>query len=150
MAGRPPKPNAIKRLTGSRHVNPDEPVIAPGAPECPSYLHDLARQTWFAVCAILNEMRVITRADENVVARYCTIFCRWREAEESLEKDGMVITSPNGYPIQNPYLAIANKSSEQLDRLDTKLGLSPSDRNRLHVMPTVKDDPMDDFLAGAG
>ena len=36
-----------------------------------------------------------------------------------------MVKSPNGFPMQSPYLAVANKSMEQMRGLLTEFGMSP-------------------------
>ena len=146
MRGRPPKPNAIKRLNGSRHVNNNEPEAPSGAPVCPEHLSETARQHWHRMAAILGEMKILTRADGDALASYCTAYARWVEAEKSINREGTVVYSPKGYPIQNPFLAVANKAMEQMEKIGGRFGLTPSDRARLHVAPDKGEDEMETFL----
>jgi len=46
-----------------------------------------------------------------------------------------VIKSPSGFPIQSPYLAIANKAMDQMTKLLTEFGMSPSSRTCVAVAP---------------
>ena len=36
----------------------------------------------------------------------------WSEAMEQLQKYGTIVKSPTGFPIQSPYMAIANRQAE--------------------------------------
>ena len=60
MAGRKPKPTAIKKLEGNpgkRKLNTKEPIPAKGMPECPDWLllvqKFLNKWTIFLFCSIL-------------------------------------------------------------------------------------------------
>lgn len=150
MTGRPPKPNAVKKLTGSRHVNTTEPKAPTGRPKCPKHLSDAARKQWRILVPVLAKMKVLTLADADALALYCTALARWIDAEKHLEEDGVVVKSPNGYPIQNPFLAVSNKAHEQIERLGARFGLNPSDRARLHVVPEKEVDELDKFMNYTG
>lgn len=60
MAGRKPKPTALKKLEGNpgkRKLNTKEPVPAKGMPECPRWLLPEAKEEWNRLCQKLSEMR---------------------------------------------------------------------------------------------
>jgi P27 family predicted phage terminase small subunit len=63
------------------------------------------------------------------------------DAERNLARFGVVIKSPSGFPIQSPYLAIANKAMEQMARLLAEFGMSPSSRTRVSVAPRPQPQP---------
>ena len=148
MTGRPPKPNATKRVTGSRHAHRDLPEPPPGSPRCPAHLCKDAREHWAATVAVLAP-NVLTVADADALALYCTAYARWVEAERHLAEEGVVVKSPNNYPIQNPYLAVSNKAHEQIEKMGARFGLNPADRNRLHgVAPKDERDEFEEWEGG--
>jgi len=63
-----------------------------------------------------------------------------------------VIKSPkSGYPIQNPYVGIANTSLQMMHRFLIEFGLSPSSRSRISVEAAPKSaDPFTEFMASIG
>jgi P27 family predicted phage terminase small subunit len=103
----------------------------PRLPACPSHLQGEARKEWRRMGKKLLECGLITEIDGPALALYCQSWSRWVEAEENLVKYGTVIKSPSGFPIQSPYLAIANKSMAQMTRLLVEFGMSPSARTRV-------------------
>ena len=48
---------------------------------------------------------------------------RWQAATIKVQELGEVVKSPSGYPIQNPWLAIANKAFEQTMKAARRLQL---------------------------
>ena len=72
----------------------------------------------------------------------------WQEAELRIQEikdkggDGLMVKAPSGYPIQNPYLAIANRAMEDCYKYLQQFGLSPAARTR--VSPGVNGDLFDD------
>lgn len=68
--------------------------------------------------------------DKAALALYCQAWGRWVEAEDYLKKYGVMVKSPNGFPMQSPYQAVANKAMEQMRALLTEFGMSPSSRTR--------------------
>jgi P27 family predicted phage terminase small subunit len=141
MKGRPPKPTRVKELAGTlrqHRVNREEPQPETGIPQPPKVLNRRARAAWRYYAAILDKARVLTLADREALACYCTAAARRAQAEEELSTHGPVVKSPSGYPIQNPWLAIANKAMEQMLRWGAELGLSPASRTRIKAAPPAK------------
>lgn len=134
MAGRRPKPTAIKELTGNpgkRPLNDEEPEPELALPECPKHLGKHARKEWKRVAAELHSLGLLTRIDRAALAGYCQAWERWVAASEQLQKFGAVIKTPTGYPIQNPYLAIANTALDQVRKFAVEFGMTPSSRSRV-------------------
>ena len=65
---------------------------------------------WRRVTPLLSTLGLLSRIDRAALAMYCEAWGRWVEAEEALRKYGVMVKSPNGFPMQSPYLAVANKS----------------------------------------
>ena len=101
----------------------------------PSHLVVEARREWKRLGRKLVECGLLTEIDAGALALYCQAWARWVEAERALERYGVVVKSPSGFPMQSPYLAIANKAMEQMTRLLTEFGMSPSSRARVAVSP---------------
>jgi P27 family predicted phage terminase small subunit len=136
MRGRIPKPTEHKRLTGTlrpSRANPAEPVVEIEAPPRPEHLSPEARQEWDRVLPILLDMRVLSPGDMATLATYAVAYGRWAAAERELSENGVVVKSPNGYPIQNPFLSVANTAIQQMERACVQLGLTPSARTRVHA-----------------
>jgi P27 family predicted phage terminase small subunit len=80
-----------------------------------------------------------------MLAAYCMVFARWVEAERELRKTAKLVKSPSGYPLQNPWLAIANRAIEQMRQLGSDLGLSAAALTRIS-----RSAQLDLFEAPAG
>ena len=66
MAGRKPKPTAIKKLegnSGKRKLNTKEPIPAKGMPNCPEWLLAEAKKEWERLADLMNQMGVLTEVD---------------------------------------------------------------------------------------
>lgn len=98
----------------------------------------------------LAQMGLLSKIDRAALALYCQAWGRWVEAEDALRKHGVMVKSPNGFPMQSPYLAIANKSMEQMRAMLTEFGMSPSSRTRVHgtAVISTEPDPFERFLTG--
>lgn len=114
------------------------------APDCPSHLHGSARAEWLRIIVFLEKYKLITDIDTAALALYCASYGRWQDAEEKMQKmkeqggDGLMVRAPSGYPIQTPYLAIANRAMEDCYKYLQQFGLSPAARTR--VTPGLQGD----------
>lgn len=138
MRGRRPKPTRIKALTGNpgkRPLNPHEPRPEPALPDCPSQLSPVAREEWIRLTAELSKLNLITHLDRGALATYCAAYALWAEAMEQIQKYGTMVKSPTGYPIQSPYLSIANRQAELMMRIAAEFGFTPASRSRISAPP---------------
>ena len=71
MAGRKPKPAAVKKLEGNpgkRKLNTKEPNPGKGMPDCPAWLLPEAKTEWIRLSEKLNQMGVLTEIDRSAFA----------------------------------------------------------------------------------
>ncbi len=99
--------------------------------ECPPELSQMARQEWQRIVAELTPMAVLSSVDRAPLAAYCVAYALWIEATEMLQKHNTMIKSPNGYPQQSPYFAVANKQLEIMLRISCEFGFTPASRSRI-------------------
>jgi P27 family predicted phage terminase small subunit len=153
MPGPPPKPTALKQLAGNpgkRPLNKHEPKPT-GTPTCPTHLDSAAKREWTRISRELTKLGLLTNVDRAALAAYCAAYSRWAEAEKQIQKFGLVIKAPSGYPIQNPYVGIANTSLDIMRKFSSEFGLTPASRTRLHVEPTATEqDPFEAFMREIG
>jgi P27 family predicted phage terminase small subunit len=136
MAGRKPKPTALKELAGNpgkRPLNQREPKPKTTLPPCPRHLSAEARKEWRRMGGELARMGVVTVVDRAALAAYCVAYARWADAEAQVTKLGTVVKTANGNLIQNPYLAVANRAMDQMMKAAGEFGMTPSSRSRVQV-----------------
>lgn len=144
MRGRKRTPTSLKMLRGtyrSDRAIPNEPrptVLADLEP--PPDMPPEAAAHWRRLVPLLTGARVMTELDTDALRLLCDACMRYDEANAQLHKYGMVIKAPSGFPIQSPYLAIANKAHEQICKLLVEFGLSPSSRTRVAATPPPASD----------
>jgi phage terminase small subunit len=56
-----------------------------------------------------------------------------------------MVKSPSGYPIQSPYLAIANRQAEIMMRIASEFGFTPASRSRI-ATPSSAEPTLFDLL----
>jgi P27 family predicted phage terminase small subunit len=59
---------------------------------------------------------------------------------EAIQKYGTMMKSPSGYPIQSPYVAIANKQAEIMMKIASEFGFTPASRGRLWMISNASSD----------
>jgi P27 family predicted phage terminase small subunit len=153
MRGRKPLPGNVVRLRGNpgkRRLNDAEPRPSSRAPTCPACLGDEARKEWKRLVAELAELGLLTRLDRGLLAAYCQAYALWVEAVSSIEHYGTMVKSPNGFPIQSPYVGVANKQVDIMVRIAAEFGMTPSSRTRIRVGQPTPEDPFEAFLQGRG
>lgn len=134
-----PKKNNVTEL---KTAGDNKPKFT--APDCPEHIQGNARAEWLRIVVFLEKYKLVTDIDTAALALYCGAYGRWQDAEKRMREmkadggDGLIIESPNGYPIQNPYLAIANRAMEDCYKYLQQFGLSPAARTR--VTPGVNGD----------
>jgi P27 family predicted phage terminase small subunit len=116
---------------GKRPLNEDEPKPEATVPDCPPELSPAARQEWDRLASELGALRMLTNLDRAALAAYCTAYALWAEANEAIQKYGVMIKSPQGFPIQSPYLSIANRQAEIMMRIASEFGFTPASRSRI-------------------
>lgn len=105
---------------------------------CPPELSAVARTEWDRVVGELIREDRISSLDMAVLAAYCSSFANWREAEELVAKFGAIIKSPNGHPMQSPYVIQANQQRDAMLRCAVELGLTPASRLKFPRRDAIK------------
>jgi P27 family predicted phage terminase small subunit len=91
-------------------------------------LGPLAKQEWDRLVGELATLRLLTNLDRAALAAYCGAYALWAESTAQIQKYGAMIKSPTGFPIQSPYLAIANRQAEIMMRIASEFGFTPASR----------------------
>ena len=112
-------------------LDPETVASLPGpALQCPAELPALAREEWDRIVGELTALGVLSKFDRGALAVYCGAYAMWADAMDNVQKYGSMIKSPNGYPVQSPYVAIVNKQAEVMIRLAGEFGFTPAARSR--------------------
>jgi len=70
----------------------------------------------------------LTAVDGPALAAYCAAYGRWKDAELNIQKFGTVIKTGTGNPVQNPYLAVAEKAMDLMRGWLSELECTPRSR----------------------
>jgi P27 family predicted phage terminase small subunit len=138
MRGCKPKPTGLRVIEGNprkRRLNPREPKPRLAVPTCPSHLNPSAKAEWKRLAEEMHLLGIISNLDRGALAAYCQAYGRWVEAERKLKETPALLKLANGTVQANPWLAIANKQLELMQKFMSELGLSPVSRTRVQVKP---------------
>jgi P27 family predicted phage terminase small subunit len=139
MRGRRPKPTRLKGLTGNpEKLNNAEPRPEAAIPECPDELGEPARREWNRLVGELASLKLLTNFDRAALAAYCGAYALWAEATEAIQKYGLMIKSPSRYPVQSPYVSVANRQAEIMMRIASEFGFTPASRSRVSTHPKAE------------
>lgn len=157
LRGPAPTPSRLLALRGSRRASrPNEPVPEVVLPPAPDWLSDDAKAAYAHVGERLLAQEVVTLLDQNALARYATLWVRYRRCEEFVSKHGeayVVRARPRlhgelGDPIgfkTYPQAKLALVLSGELLRLEREFGMTPSARARLAAAVPLEDEPGSEF-----
>jgi P27 family predicted phage terminase small subunit len=88
---------------------------------------------------------MLTNLDRAALAAYCGAYALWAEATEAIQTYGTMVKSPSGYPMQSPYVSVANRQAEIMMRIASEFGFTPASRSRISTPsaaePTLFDPP---------
>lgn len=154
MAGRPPKPTALKKLGGNpgkRVLNKNEPTPKGKRPSCPKHLDGEARREWNRMAKQLFDLGLLTEVDRAALAAYCQAWARWVQAEEEMRAPDfkMITTTDSGYPVVSPWMGIATMAMKQMKTFLTEFGMTPSSRSKVTRTVEPEADPYEEYLKGA-
>ena len=107
-------------------MNENEPEPEPLPSKPPVHLSKAAKRYWAEAFKLLVVVGVLTELDGDTLSLYCESKARWIHSKKQLEKDGLVIIAQSGFPVQNPYLQILNKSHDQMMKILIEFGMTPS------------------------
>src|ERR1039457_7031241 len=150
----------METYRGDRDPKRIQFVTANGvASKPPAYVRKikLALSEWRAVAPFLEAEGILKQPDVSLLASYCILYARWREAALDVETNGQTLTvtsttrtGKTEKPFVNP--AVRNEILYQaaMMRAAVKFGLNPLDRPRVEAPDAEEDngkDPFDDFLS---
>ena len=147
-AGRKAKPDAVKDLAGTfrpDRVKPDAVTVEPfeKAPSRPVHLKGVARAMWQRTASKLTLMKVLTQVDLRGLEVYCSLYARWRNAEDHRAKHGYhTWGGKKGETlVASPYVKISLDCSVQMKSWMGEFGVTPSSRSRVKVDKKVPETP---------
>ncbi len=148
MPGPPRKPTALKVAEGNPGRKPlpeNEPKPKVRKPPAPKFLQGEAKKEYNRLGKKLAELSVMTEVDQIGLAVTSQVWADFVQAVEQAQGKPLVIKTPNGGVMQNPFISVANTKAKLLKGYLAEFGLTPASRSRV-VAQEEKTDAMEDFL----
>lgn len=146
MAGRRPKPTALKELAGNpgkRPLNDAEPRPEIGEPERPKGLDKPARRAWRIIVPKLLAMGVLTKADGQALASYCDCVMLIERSRRDIKTFGIFTTNAlTGERKKSPAVQILLEATAKKKSIEVEFGLTPASRSKLKM--TANGDAQED------
>lgn len=149
MSGPAPKPNEVKRKQGNpgKKALPNLasvialPQVTSHAPE---HLSDNGKQLWQD---IRERATWIADTDQSTLQLLCEKLDRRAEYQAKLQSMDLVLYTDKGYAYANPVVGMLSTIENEIAKLFSVLGLTPSDRSKLGVAEVKKMSALDELIA---
>jgi P27 family predicted phage terminase small subunit len=151
MKGRKPTLQIVKEAEGNRsHAAKTDRaprVEGIGLLEPPDRLTPAEKGLWDHLCSCLPP-GVLARADTSMMERFVVSWARWRECDDAVKADGLMVITANG-AVRHPLLPLMTALGREMSQSGAEMGLSPVARQRLMAGKVEPDDEMS-WLMGTG
>jgi P27 family predicted phage terminase small subunit len=108
-------------------------------PPCPKYLQGEAQKQYKKMAKKLARIGLMTELDDLALSMLCQGWQEYLDNTEQVKKSGMLVKSPNGFPVLNPYLIAANQALKKVRALLAEFGMTPASRSRIHAATTCDE-----------
>jgi P27 family predicted phage terminase small subunit len=86
----------------------------------PDHLDEQAKVKWVQLAPTLD---VTLPGVADALAAYSVAWSRWVAAEQQVGLLGLVVKSPSGFPVENPYLGVSKRALIEMHRWGRELGI---------------------------
>ena len=143
-AGRPRLPTKLKLLRGNpgrRPIDPTEPQPEIKIPTPPEIVTGVALEEWNRITKELLDLGLVAELNRALLAGYCKAYADWLDAENHWETEPRIFKTETGYPVVNPWRAVADKAFDRMHKIATGFGLDPASMSRIRgsTGPTKKE-----------
>ena len=140
---------------GKRPINENEPKPAADAVQPPSWVSGKSLEKWQEVAPKLLAMGVLTNADVETLARYCTMHEQYVKYLEEIRQGGdvLVVRDDSGnvkYMQSTPAATMLMKLATSMLRIEQEFGLTPSARTGIATTQSKKRDELEEFFSAHG
>jgi P27 family predicted phage terminase small subunit len=140
---------------GKRPLNKSEPKPPSDDITPPEWVTGVARSKWDEVVPKLIGMGVMTNADIDTIARYCTMHEQYVKYLEQVRRglDVLVIRDEKGkvkYMQSTPAATMLMKLAASMLRIEQEFGLTPSARSGIGATQEKPKDDLEDLIRTHG
>jgi P27 family predicted phage terminase small subunit len=113
-------------------------------PPCPWPLDDVALAEYERQGTILAIRGRLTEADAPDLALYAATYSLWMDARKQYKEVGLTVSGERNSVKSNPSLIVMNKCVDQMHKILSAFGCTPTDRARLGITESTKvNDPIE-------
>ena len=153
-----PEPTILKLAKGNpgkRRLNESEPKPAADAIQPPDWVTGKSLEKWQEVVPKLVGMGVMTNADIDTIARYCTMYEQFVKYLDQVRRglDVLVIRDDSGkvkYMQSTPAATMLTKLAASMLRIEQEFGLTPSARSGISASQEKPRDDLEDLIRTHG
>lgn len=141
--GRPKKPLELLKLLGNPGKRPlptdtPQPEKLYNVPPPPAYLDAVGKEVWEYLATRLVKCGIMTEIDIYTLENCCVALSVARRAARELQNESLIFATKNEDGSnksvhKTPYLSVWREALDEFDSNGAKLGLSPSERARMHI-----------------
>lgn len=150
MAGRPPKPSALRVLEGNpgKRDIPEAPTPERARPTRPEFLATEAKREWNRITAELDALGILSRMDRAALATLCELWADVVFYTKEVRARPRVTLTQQGNRQQEPLVGMLNTARKLFLGFAREFGLTPSARVKLAGLGSGegKQDPFEAFL----
>jgi P27 family predicted phage terminase small subunit len=145
----PPKPNELKRKQGNPGKRPlailaSVRSLPQASAKAPAHLSQEQQELWTR----LRETAFwISNTDQSNLQLLCEKLDRRAEFIAKLSSSDFVLYTDKGYAYANPIVGMLSTIENEITKLFSLLGLTPTDRTRLGVAEVKARSALDDLIA---
>ena len=148
-AGRPPKPVEQKRLLGNPGGSklPDITQVIPLpriTANAPEHLSDESKKFWNKVRSMAPW---IANTDDTLLIELCEKIERKADLVQKLSQSEYVLYTDKGYAYANPLVGMISTVENEILKILSLLGLTPTDRTKLGVAEVQTASALDQLIA---
>jgi len=153
MAGRPKKPDALKKLSGTdqpcRMGNAAEYSKVTKIPAAPKYMNNHAKRAYRTTTEQLNLLGLLNEVNIPIVVMYANELGLYWEAQEELATEGRydTITYKNGdqKEVRKDKDKAASQYFENIKKMAVELGITPASSSRIKLPAKPDSNPFTNF-----
>ncbi len=135
--GRAPTPTSLRILKGNpqhRPINDQEPKPPADPLEEPTEGLDAeGAKEWRRVVSALHACGLATSVDRSGLMGYCQLYSRWRQIEDAIKADGLIVLRPGKIATLHPLAREAGMVLDKLRQYLAEFGMTPASRSRIKV-----------------
>ncbi len=146
--GPKPKPTKVLKLRGSwrAKLRKDYDIADKDKsekPQMPSWLSKPAKNEWRKLLPKLYDLGILLKVDVVILSLLCNDIAEYKQNCQTI--DGLkspFIYQPSGRICKHPAFQLRDAAAERIRKLSSELGLSPTARASLTILPKEDKDPI--------